>query len=67
MTGLEIALLVLLILAIIVVVALGWKVYDYKKSIAQWKDTANLYSNMYAESAEILADLIVNGDDFGEK
>lgn len=64
MTGFEITLLVLVV---VITIIMGWRVHIWKKLANQWKETANLYSNMYAESAEILADLVINGDDFGEK
>ena len=70
MTGLEIALLTLLVIYSVLLIALCMTLKRYMKrakEVDRWKETANLYSNMYAESAEILADLVVNGVDFDEK
>lgn len=67
MTTLEIVLLVLLIMISLIVVWLCRIIKNLTKRNEEWKETANLFSNMYAESAEILADLVVNQDDFDEK
>lgn len=62
MGGFEVFLLCVILVLIIALMAMAI-------SARQWKRMANMYEEMYLESAEILSDLVVKGQiemDFGE-